>query len=98
MGLVQKAKELCEKALPLVGAENEIGQAVMTFLQKVGKILSDGAVTPGVAENAMMQFMAQQRQDGPQNMILQALARGQAGGAPPGAPPPGAVPPPPPAG
>lgn len=90
LALVQKAKDMLEKALPLIGSEHELAQATLTFLQKIGKHIQDGAVSPGVADTAMQQFMAAQRGAAPQAALLSALRGGAAGGGAPPMPPGGA--------
>ncbi len=98
LALVAKAKEMLEKAisLPGLGAETEIGQAILNSLEKLGKVLPDGAVSPGIQNAGMQQFMMAGRRDAPIQAILAALQQGGAGGGAGAAP--GAPPPPPPGG
>jgi hypothetical protein len=98
--LIQKAKELLEKAIstPGMGAETKLGQAVLKSLELIGRELPEGAVTPGQADAGLQNFIMQSRQQNPINAIVAAL--GGAGGGAPGAPgpppglPPGLPPPP----
>lgn len=92
--LVANAKEMLEKAIamPGMGAETKLGQAILKCLELIGKELTDGTVTPGQQNAGMQQFMLARRQTNPMEMIARAIG-GPAGGAPPGAPP-GASPPP----
>ncbi len=98
LALVAKAKEMLEKAvaMPGLGAETEIGQAILQSLEKIGKVLPDGAVTPGLQQAGMQQFMMAGRRDAPIQAILAALQ--QQGGAGGGAGAPGGAPPQPPGG
>lgn len=98
MALVAEAKKMLEKAisLPGLGAETEIGQAILSSLEKIGKVLPDGAVTPGMQQAGMQQWMMAGRRDNPMNAIIAALSGGQGGGAggggPPSPPPGGSLP------
>src|SRR5215469_12895455 len=67
LALVAQAKDLLEKAvtMPGLGAETEIGQAVLESLTKIGKHLQDGAVSPGMQNAGMQKFMMQERRDAP---------------------------------
>lgn len=91
--LVAQAKAMLEKAvsMPGLGAETEIGQAVLKSLEMIGKVLPEGAVSPGLQNAGMQKFMMSERRDAPMQAILAALQGG--GGAPGGSPPPGAPPP-----
>jgi hypothetical protein len=94
VSLIANAKEILEKAIamPGVGAETKLGQAVLKALEMIGRELPDGAVTPGQQNAGMEQFLLQRRQQNPMQAIIAAL--GGAGGAPPGgAPPPPGLPP-----
>lgn len=88
MALVSQAKKLLEEAIatPGLGAETEIGQAVLKSLQMIGKVLPEGTVSPGMENAGMQQFMLQARQQNPIQNIIAALGQG-GGGAPPPAPP-----------
>jgi hypothetical protein len=96
LSLVAEAKRMLEKAIsmPGLGAETEVGQAILKSLENIGKVLPDGAVTPGMQTAGMQQWMMQGRRDNPMNAIMAALGGGGAGG---GAGAPGAGGPPPPA-
>jgi hypothetical protein len=97
LALVAEAKQMLEKALSLpgLGAETEIGQAILQSLEKIGKVLPDGAVSPGVQNAGMQQWMMAGRRENPMQAILAALQQGGAGGGAPGGPPGGGAPPPP---
>jgi hypothetical protein len=88
MALVSQAKKMLEEAIatPGLGAETEVGQAVLKSLQLIGKVLPDGTVSPGMENAGMEQFMLQARQQNPMQQIIAALGQ-HAGGAPPGAAP-----------
>src|SRR5215469_13358840 len=93
--LVAQAKRLLEQAIsePGLGAETEIGQAILKSLEAIGKVMPEGAVSPGMERAGMQQFLLGQRQTNPMMSIMAAL--GQGGGAqPPGQPaqPPAAPP------
>lgn len=96
LALVAEAKRMLEKAvsMPGLGAETDIGQAILKSLESIGKVLPEGTVTPGMQNAGMQQWMQQARRDGPQANIIAALQGGAGAGA--GAPPPpGAGAPPP---
>jgi hypothetical protein len=99
--LVQNAIDMLEKAIamPGMGAETKLGQAILKTLELLGKEMPPGTVTPGQQNAGMQQFMLARRQTNPMEMIARAIG-GPAGGAPPGAPPgmppPGGAPPMPP--
>lgn len=88
VALVAQAKEMLEAAIamPGLGAETEIGQAILKCLEVLGKALPEGIATPGMQRAGMEQFMLQQHQTNPMNGIM--AAQGQGGGQqPPPAPP-----------
>ena len=93
--LVSNAINLLREAIatPGMGAETEIGQAVLKSLTMLGKALPDGTVTPGQENAGMQQFMLQARQQNPIQSIIAALGQGGGGGAPGGAPTPPPAPP-----
>jgi len=90
MALVENAKRLLEQALVQdgLGAETEIGQAILKSLQMLGKAIPEGSATPGLERAGMEQFMLQQRQGNPLNSIIAALKQQGGGGQPQPAPPP----------
>lgn len=92
--LVANAQKLLQAALnkPGLGAETKVGAAIVKALQALGKAVADGAVSPGMENAGMQQWLVQQRQQGPQQNIMAMLGHG--GGAPPGGPPGGGAPPP----
>jgi|SRR5215469_4091234 len=90
VALISHAKQLLEKAIgtPGMGAETELGQAILKALEVLGKQLPEGVVTPGMERAGMEQFMLQHRQNAPMMNIMAAMGQGGApGGAPPAAPP-----------
>jgi hypothetical protein len=96
--LIANAKELLEKAIamPGIGAETKLGQAVLKALEAIGRELPDGAVTPGQQNAGMQQFMLARRQTHPMEAIARAIGGPAGGGAPPPGAPPGGPPPMPP--
>ena len=92
MALVANAKKLLEQAIsePGMGAETDIGKAILDSLKALGKAMPEGTVSPGMQNAGMQQFMLHQRQTNPMMNIMAALGQG-GGGAPAGAP---AAPPP----
>lgn len=86
--LVAEAKRMMEAALakPGCGAETELGQALLKSLEAIGKVLPEGAVTPGMQNAGMQQWMMQGRRENPMAAITAALGAG--GGGPPGGAPP----------
>lgn len=91
LALVASAKDMLEKAisLPGLGAETEIGQAIVDSLKKIGVVLPEGSVTPGQKTAAMQKFMMSARRDNAP--MLAALMASMHGGG--GAPGMGAAPP-----
>ena len=92
IALVAQAKKMLEAAIgkPGMGAETELGQAILRSLELIGKQLPEGTVSPGMERAGMEQFMLQQRQQNPMMNIMAALGQqGGAGGAgaPSAAPP-----------
>lgn len=81
-----EAKRMLEAAVskPGLGAETEVGQAILKSLELIGKVLPDGAVTPGMQNAGMQQWMMQGRRENPMAAIIAALGQGGGqGGAPP---------------
>jgi len=90
LSLVAEAKRMLEKALsmPGLGAETDIGQAILKSLEAIGKVLPEGTVTPGMRDAGMQQWMMQGRRENPMAAIIAAL-QGGGGGGTPAAPAPG---------
>ncbi len=84
-----------EQAVPLLGAATEEGQAVLSTIQKIAKMVPPGTVTPADMMTVMQKLMTQQQQFGQQmnQMRKQATQPAAPGGAPPGGAPGGAAPP-----
>jgi hypothetical protein len=93
IALVAQAKKLLETAIskPGLGAETEIGQAILKSLEAIGKVLPEGTATPGMQSAGLQQFLMNQRQQNPMMNIIAALGQ-QGGGAPPAPPGGGALP------
>ena len=70
-----EAKRMLEAAVskPGLGAETEVGQAILKSLELIGKVLPDGAVTPGMQNAGMQQWMMQGRRENPMAAIIAAL-------------------------
>lgn len=81
MQMVGVATKQLTDAIPKLGASSELGQLVLDFLKKVGKIMPAGTVTPQAEENVMQAAMIRQAQ---QRAMIQQMK--QAGAAGPGAP------------
>lgn len=84
---------MLEKAvsMPGLGAETDIGQAILRSLEAIGKVLPEGAVTPGMQAAGMQQWLMQGRRENPMASIIAALGSGAGGGGQP-PPSPGALP------
>src|SRR5215469_14974036 len=73
MVLVVEAKERLEAALGPqggIGAETDVGQAILKALEVIGKAIPEGAVTPGMQRAGAQQFQLQQRQTNPMQSLI----------------------------
>ena len=86
LALVANALKMLQEALnkPGMGAETEVGGAVVKALNALGRVVPEGAVSPGMQHAGMQQFMLAARQQNPMQQLLRAQGQG---GPPPGAPP-----------
>lgn len=55
-----------EQAVPMLGSSSEEGQAVLSTIQKIAKMVPPGTVTPADMMTVMQKLMAQQQQFGQQ--------------------------------
>jgi len=78
---VGTAVRLLERALPLLGAGTEPGQAVMKALSSLSKHVPPGSTSPGVENSALQQAMMQQKAEQPMLQLLRS--QGGGGGQPP---------------
>ncbi len=94
MALVAEAKRMLEAAVskPGLGAETEVGQAIIKSLGLLGKVMPEGTVTPGMQNAGMQQWMMQGRRENPMAAIIAALGQGGGGQPGGGAPQPGPKP------
>lgn len=80
---MSEAKRMLEKAvaMPGLGAETKLGQAILKSLEAIGRELPEGTVTPGMQTAGMEQYMLQRRQNNPMDNIIAALGAGGGGAA-----------------
>lgn len=92
MSLVAEAKRMLETALgkPGLGAETEVGRAIVKALSALGNAIPEGAVSPGMQRAGMQEWMVNRRQQNPMMNIMAALGQGGGAGAGAAPPPPGA--------
>jgi hypothetical protein len=85
--LIGAALNAMAMAVPLVGAQSEIGQELLSAMQRIGKKMPPGATSPGGEGNALDALRARQQQTGPMMAALQQRAAAQTAGQMPGRPP-----------
>lgn len=78
--MVSVALRQLEKAIPMAGAETELGKALMKAVSALAKHAPAGSGSPGVEQSAMGKMMAEQKQEQP---LLQLMRQQGGGGAPP---------------
>ena len=76
--------------LPMVGPTSEIGKDLTAAMQKLGKHVPPGTVTPAGQQQMAQRLMQAGQQAGPQLQALQKMQQQPPGGAPGGGGAPGA--------
>ena len=93
VGMVQKAVDMLEQALPGLPAGHPIHKAVTSAISSLSKHAPPDAGSPGVGRTALMQLLQRAQQQSPMAALL--AGRGGAGGMPgAGGPMPGGAMPP----
>lgn len=86
MSLILK---VMERVLPLVGAESDMGRAVIDAMKTISKAVPQGSVPPSMENNFLQGMMQRRAQMAPQIAAMQGKPPGMPGGAPPTPPMPG---------
>ncbi len=84
MQMVAVAMKQLTDSVPKLGASSEIGQLVLDFVKKVGKIMPAGAAPPQAEENVLQAAMLKQAQQ--RSMMQQMKQQAMGGQGAPGGP------------
>lgn len=71
---VQQALRALEKALPMVGAESDLGQTIVKAITQLSKVAGPDSASPGTANAALQRMMMDQKQEQPMRQQMAAQA------------------------